>query len=230
MDRTFKRAKTKPSEAYSTAAALQLSLLTLQRRGEVVRIRREDVDLDKNLWTIPAMNKKERRKGAVPLSPWAREILEEALRRSPGDWMFPGMAGEDHLKPKTVTRFLARLRSGDAQCRKAANERAAKGAPLSADAELLASAAMLDITPHDLRRTGRTKLTGEELHIDPMTAERVLNHSVGSRQQNAYDWNLYIAEKRLALDAWAGELRRIVEGRERPEPQSNVVTLQKVRT
>ena len=195
-DRTFKNVGTKPSDGYATAAALQLSLLTLQRRGEIVRIRRGDVDLDKRLWVIPAMNKKERRKGLVPLSPWAADILTEAFERSGGDWAFPGVKDgrkrgqgakgkepEGHLMPKTVTRFMARVR-----------ERTGVG----------------EITPHDLRRTGRTRLTGEELQIDEMTAERVLNHSVGSRQQNAYDWNAYLAPKRNALEAWAGELRRIV--------------------
>jgi len=197
-DRILKNGGSKPSEGYFAAAALQLSLLTLQRRGEVVRIHRGDVDFERDLWTIPAANKKERRKSLVPLSADARAILEDAFNRSAGEWAFPGRDASGHVQPKTITRFMARLRQGvgavDEEARKAQK------------------ATLKDITPHDLRRTGRTKLTGEDLQIDEVTAERVLNHRVGSRQQNAYDWNTYLAPKRIALEAWAQELKQIVEG------------------
>jgi integrase len=205
-DRVLKNGRTKPSEGYFSAAALQLSLLTLQRRGEVVRIRRTDVDFEKGLWTIPAANKKERRKSLVPLSAWASTILQEAFGRSGGEWAFPGRDGTTHIQPKILTRFMARLRDGVGggtdEEKKAQRE------------------ALADITPHDLRRTGRTRLTGEELQIDEVTAERVLNHRVGSRQQNVYDWNTYITPKRNALDAWADELKRIVHG----EPPASKVS------
>jgi integrase len=73
-----------------------------------------------------------------------------------------------------------------------------------------------DITVHDLRRTGRTMLTDDERFdgegVDEATAERVLNHRVGSDAQAAYDWNAYLGKKRRALELWAGELRRIVYG------------------
>jgi integrase len=222
VDRPLKDGSTKTRPSYFTAAALQLSMLTLQRRGEVVRIRREDVNLEKSLWTIPAMNKKERRKGLVPLSDMAKAIIEEAIAKGGKTvWVFPGADADgedDHLKPKTITRFLLRMRRADAEAREAAAKRKKEGASLEGDEDLLCSPSPLvnteggtpkSITPHDLRRTGRTRLTGD-LGIDESTAERVLNHTYGSRQQNAYDWNSYIPQKRAALDAWARELSRIV--------------------
>lgn len=73
-----------------------------------------------------------------------------------------------------------------------------------------------DITVHDLRRTGRTMLTDDERFngagVDEATAERVLNHRVGSDAQAAYYWNAYLGKKRRALELWAGELHRIVYG------------------
>jgi hypothetical protein len=48
--------------------------------------------------------------------------------------------------------------------------------------------------------------------VDEATAERVLNHRVGSDAQAAYDWNADLGKKRRALELWAGELRRIVYG------------------
>ena len=121
--------------------------------------------------------------------------------------------------PKTLTRFLLRLRNADREARDLAKARLKQRDALPGDAELVVSPSPFEdphtkgkfITPHDLRRTGRTKLTGE-LGIDDGTAERVLNHSYGSRQANAYDWNAYVPQKRAALAAWADELGRIVHG------------------
>lgn len=182
-------------EGYMSATVLQIALLTLQRRGEIVAINKRDIDWAKKLWTIPAINKKERRRGLVPLSDWACEILRDAFERSGGEWAFAGRKSGEPIAPKTVTRFMARLRE---------------------------RTKLADLTPHDLRRTGRTRLTSDELSIDEVTAERVLNHVVGSRQQRAYDWQMYTTQKRNALNAWADELRRLVEG---DAPKDNVVSL-----
>jgi integrase len=192
-------------------------MLTLQRRAEVATMRREDLDLEKDLWTIPAVNKKERRKGLVPLSPKAKEIIEAALARSTSKagYVFPGSDGEGPLEPHVMTRWLARLRDRRAEAE--ARVKAEKALPK--DAEFLALPAFTDVTVHDLRRTGRTKLTGEELDVDERTAERVLNHSVGSHQQKAYDWNAYMGKKREALKLWEAELLRIVEGKEPTKPR-----------
>jgi integrase len=67
--------------------------------------------------------------------------------------------------------------------------------------------ALKDVTPHDLRRTARTHLTGDRMSVDEITAEHILGHLVGSRQQNTYDLDTYITPKRVALEAWASELR-----------------------
>lgn len=183
-------------EAYSSAAGLQLCLLTLQRRGEVARIHRDHVDLDKALWTIPAINKKERRRGLVPLTPMAVEIIREAFKRTNGDWAFIGPDPEKHITPHALSRFMARLRKDQTE--------------------------LGELTPHDLRRTGRTRLTSDDLGVDEITAERVLNHVVGTRQQRAYDWQAYMTQKRAALEAWERELKRIIEGK---APTSNVIPM-----
>ena len=83
-----------------------------------------------------------------------------------------------------------------------------------------------EITVHDLRRTGRTKLTSDEVGVDEFTAERVLNHVVGSRQQRAYDWQSYLTQKRAALEAWEREILRLISKKRRgpaPTRKSNPV-------
>jgi len=225
-------AGSRPNPAYATGAALQVALLTLQRRGEVATMRACDLDLERGLWTIPPEVKKERKAAVVPLSPEAKAIIEAALERSGGPYVFPDAAGEAHLMPKTMTRFMERLRKRDAKRREDAAARLERGTERAGDLELLARPPFKDVTTHDLRRTGRTKLTGEELGIDPAIAERVLSHVVGSRVQNTYDVNSYLGPKRAALNAWALELMSIV-GRDEPPPPaahhpqsaSNVVQL-----
>lgn len=171
-------------DARPSALALQLALLTLQRRGEITRIHKDQVDWRNAVWTIPSLNKKERRRGVVPLAPMALSVLEQAFACSRSHWAFAGRDTGVHMDAHTLTTFMNRLR---------------------------ASTGIKHITPHDLRRTGRTKLTSDEVGVDERTAERVLNHVVGSRQQRAYDWQQYTSQKRAALEAWERELRRILD-------------------
>lgn len=64
-----------------------------------------------------------------------------------------------------------------------------------------------DFTLHDIRRTVRTRMAG--LRVPDHVAELVIGH--GKRGlQRVYDQHRYLPEMREALDAWAGELARIV--------------------
>ncbi|RYG08532.1 MAG: hypothetical protein EON92_16405 [Burkholderiales bacterium] len=72
-----------------------------------------------------------------------------------------------------------------------------------------------DATCHDLRRTGSTIMTSERLGISPFTRSQVLGHGTdtggGAAVSSAhYDVNLYLAEKRKALEAWEILLLEIV--------------------
>jgi integrase len=72
---------------------------------------------------------------------------------------------------------------------------------------------------HDLRRTVSTGLA--RLGVDPFVRRRVLNHALQGVDA-IYDQFDYLEPKRAALDLWATELDRIVNG----EPEAaNVVRL-----
>ena len=62
-------------------------------------------------------------------------------------------------------------------------------------------------TPHDLRRTLRTRLA--EIGIDDVVAERVMGHKLQGMLA-IYNRHSYDTEKRQALDKWAKKLRQIV--------------------
>jgi len=66
--------------------ALQLLLLTGQRRDEVARMKWSHLDLDEGLWTLPKQETKADRQHEIPLSPMALEIIEAVPQNS--DFVF----------------------------------------------------------------------------------------------------------------------------------------------
>ena len=76
--------------------------------------------------------------------------------------------------------------------------------------ELKADPITEHFTPHDLRRTVRTGLTGWA-GVLPDTAERVLNHSITGLRAH-YDFADYRPHVTEALQAWDAELGQILAG------------------
>lgn len=80
-------------------------------------------------------------------------------------------------------------------------------------------------TLHDLRRTASTRMG--DLGVHPHVVEAVLNHVSGHKKGVAgrYNRSTYAAERRAALDLWAGHIRLIVAQAE----GANVVPLVEAR-
>lgn len=192
-------------KGWVSASALQFLTLTLQRGEEVASMRWSEVDFEARRWTIPAERKKENRSAIVPLSPQALAILEEA-RKLNGDaeGPFMGKPGPDGqrstLERESMTQAFERA------CIKLGIE---------------------GLKAHDMRRTGRTRLTdGERLGFPIHVGEVVLNHKHGDSLVRNYDINAYLPEKRAALEAWAAYVECVASG----EPgvvrsEGNVVAL-----
>jgi integrase len=67
---------------------VRMLFATGQRRGEVSRMRWEDLDMKRRLWTLPSEFYKTDRVHVVPLSSLAVEILEETPRHDKCAWVF----------------------------------------------------------------------------------------------------------------------------------------------
>ena len=90
------------------AAHFKIRLLTAQRGGETLRMRRQDVDVQTAWWTIPGEISKNGLPHRVPLSPMACECLEEIWHMSPqSPWVFPGPRGE-HMT--SLQKAIERIR------------------------------------------------------------------------------------------------------------------------
>ena len=74
------------------ALALEFTILTAARTGEVIGAKWDEIDLDKAVWTIPANRMKAGKEHRVPLSLRAVEILKSTheLRK---ERLFPAMRG-----------------------------------------------------------------------------------------------------------------------------------------
>lgn len=173
--------------------ALKLQLVTAQRRGEVAGAEWAEFDLNAGWWTIPAAKAKNKLSHRVPLTQLALDLLAE-LKALTGEecYLLPSPTKEDeHITERALTRAVA-------------NNRDVFG--------------IAPFTPHDLRRTAASHMTG--LGIPRLVVSKVLNH-VESGITAVYDRHSYDSEKRQALEKWERKLRLLTDQKQ----ESNVIKL-----
>jgi len=168
-------------------AALRLILLLGQRPGETRRMRREHVNQD-GWWTLPGAadattgwpGTKNHSDHRVFLSPPARAIIDELSNGETTGFVF---ASERGRPVGGLDHAMRRI------CADIGAERA---------------------TPHDLRRTFGTTVTG--LGLGRQCMDRLLNHadhSIGS----VYDRHAYRREDQAAWERVAGHIMSLVDDR-----------------
>lgn len=164
--------------------AIQLLMLTLTRRTEVAGALKTEFDRSAKIWTIPSERAKARHQHVVPLGADALEILEMAWALDPGSpYLFPSAKSPgQHLDPHAITRAFART---------CTRRKLAVG------------------SPHDVRRSGATTLTGR-YGVSRFVVGLVLGHTPneGAAVTSVYDRHTYVPEKRAALELWANHLVR----------------------
>jgi integrase len=96
----------------TAALALELCILTAARSGEILGMQWSEVDLDKEVWTVPANRMKAGREHRVPLSPPAVAILRQLKGLEAGEFVFPGQARNKPLS--SMAMMLRRMNIQDA--------------------------------------------------------------------------------------------------------------------
>jgi integrase len=94
------------------ALALEFTILTASRTGEVIGARWDEVDLAGKVWTIPAERMKAEKEHRVPLCSRAIKILKE-LEPLGGEFVFPGLKPKTPLSNMAMLRLLQRMERGD---------------------------------------------------------------------------------------------------------------------
>jgi integrase len=154
-------------------------------------MRWNDVDLDAGTWMLKAADTKGERAHLVPLSQPMIELLKVLPKI--GDYAFT-TDGKSHI-------------SGFAKGKSRLDSFVAAGGD-----------ALAPWTLHDLRRTVSSHMA--RLGIPKDIRGRLLNHAVQGVTDRHYTPYDFAAEKRSALDRWAAELIRAVDGK-----QSKVVPI-----
>lgn len=96
-------------EADGTGArALEFTILTAARSGEVRGALWSEIDLDATVWTVPGERMKAGREHRVPLSPAALALLDALPRTAGADLVFPAPRG-GMLSDMTLTAVLRRM-------------------------------------------------------------------------------------------------------------------------
>jgi len=90
------------------ALALEFSILTAARSGEVLGARWSEVDLDARVWTIPAKRMKAGREHRAPLSESALAVLEKFGEARVSEFIFPGQGAGRPLSEMALRRMLRR--------------------------------------------------------------------------------------------------------------------------
>lgn len=186
---------------YPYGHALRFALCTGQRIGEVGNIRRSDIDRE-GFWT-QTENKSDRRID-IHVAEHARAVLTDCPDFGPSSYFFSPSGGERGIRSDSWGKAIERHIGP--RLTQAADE---------LDLPTISAA----WTPHDLRRTVRTGLTGWT-KVSPDTAERVLNHAI-SGLRGVYDHADYRPHVQDALRLWDIELARINAGLVSTRQQKN---------
>lgn len=158
------------------ALALEFTILTAARSGEVRGTTWSEIDLKAKLWTVPAERMKAGRIHRVPLCDRAIAILEslKVLADGKGDSLvFPGPKAEGGLSDAAFSALLKRMGMKPGT-----------------------------LTPHGFRSSFRD-WAGEVSTFPRDVAEMALAHAVGDMTEQAYRRGDALEKRRKLMDAWA---------------------------
>jgi integrase len=167
--------------------AFRLILLTLARKGELVKARVSDIDLDVGEWRVPKEHAKNRKEHIVYLSRQAKQLFKE-LHGLAGrsEWILPGRDPRKHISLATLNQAIF----------------VAKNSATSME--------WLDgIWIHDLRRTASTRL--HEMGWPSDVVEKALAHTIKG-VRGVYNRAEYADQRGRMLQQWADYIDAIESG------------------
>lgn len=180
---------------WTSALAIMLHAVTLQRPAEIVAARREQFDWTPGIetWRIPASQTKTNEDYEVPLSSLAAALFREALSKHNQTWVFPNQVEEDHIRHDGPKQRWIRMRK---KLVKQARE-SATACPLEG------------VQLYDCRRLGRTLMV-RELGVSSVIAEACINHAPDRSMRTRYDVGNNSGEIRRAMELWGDYVANLV--------------------
>lgn len=163
------------------AKALEFTILTAARSGEVRLSTWSEIDLDAATWTIPAVRMKMKREHRIPLSTQAVALLRSLPLGKPADYIFPGEKKGKPLSDMTLTAAIRRRNDVELKWQDESGE---------------------PITVHGFRSTFRD-WAAETTPFPSDVVEMALAHAVGNKVEAAYRRGDLFEKRRSLMQTWA---------------------------
>ena len=96
-------------QAGTAALALEFTILTAARTGEVIGAKWEEVNLAERMWIVPAERMKANKEHRVPLSNSAMTILEQMAHARDSEFIFPGARPGQPLSNMALLMLMRRM-------------------------------------------------------------------------------------------------------------------------
>lgn len=166
-------ALSRASLKFATRCLIEWQLHTMVRPGEAAGTRWDEIDLEQELWTIPAERMKRKHQHTVPLTPQALTILKEMQPVSGHRiHVFPGDRDPKlHINPYTANMALKRMNFGGR------------------------------LVAHGFRSISSTILN--ECAFDADVIEAALSHVNGNEVRAAYNRAEYLERRRAMMCWWS---------------------------
>jgi integrase len=153
--------------------ALEYAILTCGRTGAVIGAKRDEIDLAKRIWVVPAGRMKSGKEHRVPLCGRAIEIVEamdKVREYRPSEFVFQGMREGQPLSNMSLLATLRRM-----------------GHP--------------ELTAHGFRSTARSWMAAKT-NFPREVAEMALAHDVGEAVERSYQRDDMFEKRRQLAEAW----------------------------
>lgn len=157
-----------------TIDAMKFQILTMTRPGEVRGVKKQEIDLEKRIWTVPIERMKMRREHLIPLSDQALEIVKE-------NW--PEIEGVELLFPSLISN------------RKWLSENAFNSALRRMGYQ------KEEVTAHGFRATASTILNSRA--FEPDVIEAALAHQDKNVIRRTYNRATYWDQRVKLMQDWA---------------------------
>jgi integrase len=101
------------ARAVISARALEFTISTVARTGEVIGAKWDEIDIANKLWTVPATRMKAGKEHRVPLTPAAIKLLEALPREDGNDFVFVGGRKGSGLSNMAMLQLIRGMRPDD---------------------------------------------------------------------------------------------------------------------
>lgn len=154
--------------------ALEFTILTAARSGEIRGAKWSEIDLQEGIWTVPASRMKAAKEHRVPLSTAAKELLEKlptVVDQEADQFVFPGPRSGRPLSDMSLSAVLRRMERGT-------------------------------VTVHGFRSAFRDWAAETTFH-HPDLVELALAHTIANKVEAAYRRGDLLEKRRQLMEDWA---------------------------